>query len=143
MTRRLHWHSVLMKQAAQDFPRIENGRDRSLRLGYSVRLARLLAHAYTVAFIAFAMFWVKALRATMRTVQAGLLTLSTLTIGCRFCDLAARTNLPQFYRIILASSRVLSIVLFSLDARYHADVDAPGAINDVKSPTSIDEVAAS
>jgi len=81
-------------------------------------------HGYSVAFIALAIFWVKALRAPRpRILHAVLLTLTTFTLGVLFFDLAAAAPLPQFCKIILVSLWIVFTVLFSVDALYHASDD--------------------
>jgi hypothetical protein len=81
-------------------------------------------HGYSVAFIALAILWARALRAPRpRILQSVLLTLTTFTLGVLFFDLAAATSLPQFCKIILVSLWIVFTVLFSVDALYHASDD--------------------
>lgn len=80
-------------------------------------------HGYTIAVIALAIFWVKALRTPPRVFHAVLLTLTTFTLGSLFLDLAAQAPLPQFCKICLAASWIVFSVLFCLDALYHAGGD--------------------
>lgn len=81
-------------------------------------------YAYTVAFIALAIYWVNTLRAPRtQTYRVVLLTLTTFTLGVLSFDLAAGAPLPRFIQIVLASLWVVFTVLFSLDALYHASKD--------------------
>jgi hypothetical protein len=77
-------------------------------------------HGYAVAFIALAIYWVKALRTPLRVLHLVLLTLTTFTLGSLFFDLAAQAPLPQFCKILLAASWVVFSVLFCLDTLFHA-----------------------
>jgi hypothetical protein len=78
-------------------------------------------HGYAVAFIALAIYWVKALRTPPRVLHLVLLTLTTFTLGSLFFDLAAQAPLPQFCKILLAASWVVFSVLFCLDALFHGN----------------------
>jgi len=81
-------------------------------------------YAYTVAFIALAIYWVRMLRApNTQTYRAVLLALTTFTLGVLFFDLAAGAALPPFIQIPLASFWIVFTVLFSLDALYHSCED--------------------
>ena len=95
-------------------------------------------HGYTVAIIALAIFWVKALRTRPRVLHVVLLALTTITLGSLFFDLAAQAPSPQLCKILLAASWVVFSVLFSLDALYHANAegqtDAAGDRNPASSP---------
>jgi hypothetical protein len=72
-------------------------------------------HGYAVAFIALAIFWVKALRTSPRIRHVVLLALTTFTLGSLFFDLASQIPLPQLCRILLAASWVIFSVLFCLE----------------------------
>jgi hypothetical protein len=72
-------------------------------------------HGYTIALIALAIFWVKALRGRPRVLHVILLTLTTFTLGSLFFDLAAQAPLPQPCKILLAATWVIFSVLFCLD----------------------------
>jgi hypothetical protein len=61
-------------------------------------------HGYTVALIALAIFWEKALRNPPRVLHAVLLTLTTFTLGPLIFDLAAQAPLPQLRKILLAAT---------------------------------------
>lgn len=81
-------------------------------------------YAYTVAFIALAIYWVRTLRSPGAQIyRAVLLASTTFTLGVLFFDLAAGAALPQFIQIVLASLWIILTVLFSLDALYHASGD--------------------
>ena len=95
-------------------------------------------HGYTIAIIALAIFWVKALRTRPRAVHVVLLTLTTITLGSLFSDLAAQAPLPQLCKILLAATWVVFSVLFCLDVLYHANaegqIDVAGDWNPTSSP---------
>ncbi|MGA3159672.1 MAG: glycosyltransferase family 87 protein [Terracidiphilus sp.] len=81
-------------------------------------------YAYTVAFIALAIYWVRTLRAPRtQPLRALLLTFTTFTLGVLFFDLAAEAPLPRFIQIVLAALWIVFTVLFSIDALYHASED--------------------
>jgi hypothetical protein len=88
-------------------------------------------HAYTVAFIALAIFWVKALRTPTRPLHGALLAVTTIALGSPFFDLTAQAHLPQFCKILLASSCVIFSVLFCLNALFRtvSDGDAGMTVN--------------
>jgi len=80
-------------------------------------------YGYCVAFIALAIYWVKALRSSVRTLQLVLLTLVTCVVGCSFVDLAAQSHLPRICQIFLAGLWVASCALFSVDALFRTEED--------------------
>jgi hypothetical protein len=77
-------------------------------------------HGYTVALIALAIFWVRALRTPPRRLHALLLTLTTFTLGSLFFDLAVEGPFPQFCKILLAATWIVFSVLLCLEVLYHA-----------------------
>jgi hypothetical protein len=96
-------------------------------------------HGYTIALIALAIFWAKALRGRPRVPHLVLLTLTTFTLGSLFFDLAAQAPLPQSCKILLAAAWVIFSVLLCLDALYFANaegrLDAARGQNPASSPT--------
>lgn len=78
-------------------------------------------HSYTVALIALAIYWAKALQATCRRYQLVLLSLTTFALGSNFFDLAAQAPLPEFVKVSLSGSWIIFSVLFSLDALFQQD----------------------
>jgi hypothetical protein len=80
-------------------------------------------HGYSVAFIALAIFWVKALRAPSRVLHVALLALTIFTLGSLFFDLASQAPLPQPIKICLAATWIVFSIMFSLDVLLHANVD--------------------
>ncbi|MGD0858107.1 MAG: glycosyltransferase family 87 protein [Terracidiphilus sp.] len=78
-------------------------------------------HGYTVAFVALAIFWAKALRTPPRILPAVLLTLTTFTLGSLFFDLAAQAPLPETCKILLSATWIVFSVLFCLDTLFRAD----------------------
>ena len=82
-------------------------------------------HGYSIAFIALAIYWVKALRnPRTRPLRAVLLALTTFTIGCIFVEYLVAAPLPQLCKIPLAALWVVFSVLFSVDALYHISEDS-------------------
>lgn len=91
-------------------------------------------HAYSVAFIALAIFWVKALRTSPRFLHAALLALTTIAIGSPFFDLTAQAPLPQICKILMASSCVIFSVLFCLNALDRTASDDHGGTAVIHAP---------
>jgi hypothetical protein len=85
-------------------------------------------HAYTVAFIVIAIFWVRALRTPTRSLHVALLAVTTFTLGTPFFDLAAEVSLSQFCKILFSSSWVIVSVLFCLNALFRAISDGDGSM---------------
>ena len=85
-------------------------------------------HSYTIAFIALAIFWVRALRTPSRAFHVVLLTLTTFTLGSLFFDLASQAPLPQPIKICLASTWIVFSIMFSLDVLFNADVDSHACV---------------
>ena len=82
-------------------------------------------HGYSIAFIALAIYWAKALRyPRTRPLRAVLLAVTTFTIGCIFVEYLVDAPLPQLCKIPLAALWVVSSVLFSVDALYHIGEDS-------------------
>ena len=81
-------------------------------------------HSYCIAFIALAIFWVRALRTPSRVLHVVLLTLTTFTLGSLFFDLASQAPLPQPIKICLAATWIVFCILFCLDVLFHASVDS-------------------
>lgn len=85
-------------------------------------------HGYTVALIALAIFWIKALRTPPRVFHAVLLALTTFTLGSLFFDLAARIPSPEICKIIFCATWIVFSILFSLEALLNANADAADRI---------------
>jgi hypothetical protein len=97
-------------------------------------------HGYSVAFVALAIFWVKALRTPQRALHVVLLTLTTFTLGSLLFDRAAQAPLPQLCKILLAASWVVFSILLSLDVLVHAHADDYGVIAGIGNPASLPEL---
>ena len=93
-------------------------------------------HGYSVAFIALAVFWVKAMRLPTRKYRLVLLSLTALVVGCFFFDLAPLAPLPQPLRIIMASLWVVLCILFCLDTLYNVNRDHPESARAPEFPQS-------
>ena len=79
-------------------------------------------NGYVIAFILLALLWWNVLRATeTRTRHQVLLTLTSLTLGTLFFDLAASAPLPQGLKALCAATWVVFSALLCLDVLLHPE----------------------